>query len=81
MYIPQNVALSGHRGSERVLEQALNQALKLEAAKPAARSPVRLQVVSARALLGPWVPGNENSGTGQPICWECGGVSHLRKDC
>jgi hypothetical protein len=39
-------------GGNRVLDEALSQALKLEATKAAAR----LQVVRAGAFKGPWLP-------------------------
>jgi hypothetical protein len=66
-------------GGDRSLNEALNQALKLEAAKAAAGQPVRLREVT-RAPTG----GNESVDTrreGRPVCWQCGSPGHLRRDC
>jgi hypothetical protein len=57
--------------SERSLNKALNQTLKLEAAKAPARPPMRLWEVRAGAPMGTWLPLTELHGTGWPKCWKC----------
>jgi hypothetical protein len=63
-------------GGDRTLNEALNQALKLEAAKAAAGPPARL-----RELIG--APAGASQPTdrrqeGRPLCWHCGSAGHLR---
>jgi hypothetical protein len=66
-------------GGDRNINEALNQALKLEAAKAAAASPARL-----RGLTG--VPCRANQPADRrrevrPVCWQCRSAGHLRRDC
>jgi hypothetical protein len=48
-------------GGDRSLNEALNQALMLEAAKAAAGPPARLRKVTRTPM-----------GTRRPVCWHCG---------
>jgi hypothetical protein len=66
-------------GGDQNINEALNQALKLEAAKAAAGLPVRLW-----GLTG--VPSRANRPADRrckvrPICWQCGSTDHLCRDC
>jgi hypothetical protein len=66
-------------GGDQNINQALNQALKLEAANAAAGSPARL-----RGLIG--APSRAKYPTARrpevrTVCWQCGSTSNLRRDC
>jgi hypothetical protein len=66
-------------GGGRILNEALNQALKLEAAKAAAGPPARL-----REMTGVPARANQPSERGrdkQPVPWQCGSTSHPPRDC
>jgi len=66
-------------GGDRTLNEALNQALKLEAAKAAVGPPARLRELTeapARASQP-----NDRRREGPPLCWQCGSAGHLSRDC
>jgi hypothetical protein len=66
--------------SDRALNEVLNQALKMIAAKKATRPPARLrEVTSSSAGMTPTPP--ESRRHRRPACWQCGTTGHLRKDC
>jgi hypothetical protein len=67
-------------GGDRTLNEALNQALKLEAAKVAAGPLPRLREVT-RAPSGTTTPPPQRRREGRPVCWQCGTAVHLRRDC
>lgn len=73
-------SLDKARGSEEMLEEALSLVLHLDAAKAATRPPVRLCVAWAGVPSGPLLAGTDCSRTGQPICLQCGSMSHLKRD-
>jgi hypothetical protein len=50
--------------SDRPLNEALNKALKLGAAKVVPGQPAKLRDVRVRALMGTWPPGTEYHRTG-----------------
>lgn len=66
-------------GGDRPLNEALNQALKIKAAKAAAGPPTRLQEVTS--------PHGTSAATsrarryGGPVCWHYGNAGHLSRDC
>jgi hypothetical protein len=66
-------------GGDHTLNEALNQALKLEAAKSAAGPPPRLREVT-RAPSGTTPPPPQRRRDG-PVCWLCGTAGHRRRDC
>jgi hypothetical protein len=61
-------------GGERSLNEALNQALKLETVKAAATPPTPLKKLTAGPTKRTWSPATEPCRTGQPICWQCADV-------
>jgi hypothetical protein len=61
-------------GSKRMLDEALCQALKSEAAKAKARPPTRLHVVSTGASSEPWSLGTERSRIGDPHAGSVGAL-------
>jgi hypothetical protein len=64
-------------GGDRTLNQALNQALKLEAAAwPTARLREVTTVPTARPPTPP-----ERRRSEQPVCWWCGQPDHFQKYC
>jgi hypothetical protein len=66
-------------GGDRNLNEALNQAMKLEAAKEAAGATAKL-----RGLTGASPRANypaERRRDARPVCWQCGSTGHLRRDC
>lgn len=67
-------------GDDRTLNEALNQALKLEAAKSAAGPPARLREVT-RAPAGTKPPPFQRHRDGRPVCWQYGAAGHLGRDC
>jgi hypothetical protein len=66
-------------GGDRTLNEALNQALKLEAAKAAAAPPARLREVTRTPTTTQTTV--ERRRSGRPVCWQCGNAGHLRRDC
>jgi hypothetical protein len=67
-------------GGDDTLNGALNQALKLEAAKVAAGPPPRLREVT-RAPSGTTLLPPQCRRDGRLVCWQCGTAGHLRKNC
>jgi hypothetical protein len=68
-------------GGDRSINDALNQALKLKAAKTAAGPAAGLRYVRARATIGTRSKPSEHRKDGRPVCRQCGNVGHLRRDC
>jgi len=66
-------------GGDRTLNEALNQALKLEAAKATAGPPARLRELTGAPARASQPPDHRREG--RPICWQCGSPGHLRRDC
>jgi hypothetical protein len=62
-------------GGDRTLNEALNQALKLEAATG---PPARLRELT-RATARAYQP-SDRWGEGRPVCWQCESAVHLRRD-
>lgn len=65
-------------GGDSSLNDGLNLALEVQAAKVAASSPARL-LEATIASMGPrpsLVKGRKN---GQPPCWQCENAGHLRR--
>jgi hypothetical protein len=65
------------RGGHRTLNEALNQALKLEAAKAAAGPPARLRELTGAPARASQLPDRRRDG--RPLWWECGSAGHLRR--
>jgi hypothetical protein len=65
-------------GGDRTLNEALNQAVKLKAAKAAAVPPAWLPL---RKVVGTPAPPTESHRRGRTVCWQCGSTGHLRKGC
>lgn len=63
----------------KTLVEAMWQEFSAELA--VAEPPVRLQVVRVDILMGTQLPGAKCHRTGKPICQQCGGIGHLRRDC
>lgn len=63
------------------LNEALKQALQLEAAKTEARPEARSQEVEIGGCMRIWSPETERRRTGRPVCWQCEDVCHLRREC
>jgi hypothetical protein len=66
-------------GGDQTLNEALNQALKLEAGKAAARPPARLWELT-RAPARAKQP-SECGREGRPVSWQCGSASCPPRDC
>jgi hypothetical protein len=66
-------------GGERNLNEALSQAMKLEAAKEAAEPAAKLRGMT-RATSSSNYPA-ERRREGRPVCCHCGSPGHLRRDC
>lgn len=66
-------------GGDQTLNEALNQALKLEVAKAAVGPPARLQELTGALARGSQPP--EHQREGRPVCWQCRSTSLLRRDC
>jgi hypothetical protein len=62
-----------------MLVEALNQDLRLATAEAAACSQVRLWMVCGGVLEGPQLQWINSGRAEQPVCWQCGGVGHLRE--
>ena len=62
-------------GGDLTLNEALNQALKLEAAKAAAGTPARLSELTGASARASQPPDRRRDG--RPLCWQCGSASHL----
>lgn len=67
-------------GSEKSLNEALNQTVKLEAAKAVVRKTAKLPEVRVAAPMRIWSPATERSRIEGPASWQCGDISHLRRD-
>jgi hypothetical protein len=67
-------------GGDRTLNEALNQALKLEAAKAAAGPTARMREVTRVPTARPPKP-PERRRSERPVCWWCGQPGHLQKYC
>jgi len=65
-------------GGDRNLNEALNQALKWEAAKAAAGPPARLQELTGASARASQPPDRRREG--RLLCWQCGSASHLHRD-
>jgi hypothetical protein len=73
--VKQHLLMTG----DRTLNEALNQALKLEAAKAATGPPERLRdltTATARASQP-----SDRRRKARPVCWQCETAGHLRRDC
>jgi hypothetical protein len=66
-------------GGDRTLNEALNQVLKLETAKAAAGPLARLRDLTGAPARASQPPDRRRGG--RPVCWQCGSVGHLRRDC
>jgi len=66
-------------GGDWTLNEALNQALKLEATKAAAGPPARLRKLTGASARVSQPPDRRREG--RPLCWQCGSADHLRRDC
>ena len=66
-------------GGDRTLNEALNQALKLEAAKETAGPPARLRELTGVPAKASQSPDHRRERS--PVCWQCGSTGHLRRDC
>jgi hypothetical protein len=66
---------------ERVFYKAFSQVMRLEAAKTAASSPARLQMVRSGAPIGTQSPGVVCCRTGWPTCWHFREIGHFGRDC
>jgi hypothetical protein len=67
-------------GGACTLNEALNQALKIEAAKAAAWPTARLREVT-RIPTGRPPTRPERRRNERPVCWECGKPGHFWRDC
>jgi ribosomal protein L34E len=67
-------------GGDRTLNEALNQAMKLDAAKAAAWPTSRVREVTRVPTGRPPTP-PERRRSEQPVCWWCGQPGHLQKYC
>jgi hypothetical protein len=67
-------------GGDRPMNEALNRALKVEAAKAAAGLLPRLREVP-RAPFGTTRPPPQRQRDGRPVCWQCATTGHLKGDC
>jgi len=66
-------------GGDRTLNEAFNQALKLEAAKAATGPPARLRELT-RATARASQPSDRRR-EGRGLCWQCESAGHLLRDC
>jgi hypothetical protein len=66
-------------GGDRKLNEALNQALKLEAAKAVTGPPAGLRKLTAVTYRANQPADRRRKGW--PLCWQCGFTGHLRIDC
>jgi hypothetical protein len=64
-----------------MLNEALNQAVKLEVTNSVSEPPSRLQVVTAEVLVRTHLLGAERRSIGQPVCWQCEDIEHYKMDC
>jgi hypothetical protein len=67
-------------GGNRSLNEALNQALKLEEVKAVDGPPARLQEVK-RVPMGMRLPPAKHCRDERPVCWQCRNAGHLSRDC
>jgi len=67
------------KGGDRTLNEALNQAIKMEASKKAAEPPTRLQKLTRALARASQL--SDRRREEQPVCWQCGSAGHLRRDC
>jgi hypothetical protein len=67
-------------GGDRTLNEALNRAVKLEAAKAAAWTTARLQEVTRVPTGRPPTP-LERRRNERPLCWQCGKSGYFWRDC
>jgi hypothetical protein len=67
-------------GGARTLNEALNQAVKLEAAKAAAWPAARLREATRVPTERPPTP-SECRRSERPVCWWCGQPGHIQKYC
>jgi hypothetical protein len=65
-------------GGDRTLNEALNQALKLEAVQAAAGPLARLRELTGAPARASHPPDRQREG--RPLCWQCGSAGHLRRD-
>jgi hypothetical protein len=68
-------------GRKKSLNEALNQAVKLQVAKAVVRPTAKVPEVRVAAPMRIWSPETERSRTQGPISWQCGDIDHLRRDC
>ena len=66
-------------GGDRTLNEALDQALKLEAVKAAAGPQARLRELTEAPARASQPPDRRREG--RHLCWQCGSAGHLRRDC
>jgi hypothetical protein len=67
-------------GDDRTLNEAINQAVKLEAAKAAAWPTARMREVTRVPTARPHTP-PERRRSERPVYWWCGQPGHLQKYC
>jgi hypothetical protein len=67
-------------GGARKLNEALNQALRIEEARAAAWPTARLREVTRVPTGRPPTPPDRNRNE-RPVCWEFGRRGHLWRDC
>jgi hypothetical protein len=64
-------------GGEKMINEALRQALKLQAVLLA----TRLHKTNARTFLGSRSPPTQRRDTRRPACWSCGELGHFQGSC
>jgi len=66
------------KGGDRTLNEALNQAMKMEASKAAPEPPARLQKFTGALARTRQL--SDHRWEGRPECWQRGSAGHLRRD-
>jgi len=61
---------------DRRVNEALYQAMKMEASRAAAKSPARKQKLTGALARASQLPDRRRER--QPLCWQCGSAGHLR---
>ena len=66
------------KGGGRTLNEALKQAMKMEASKAAPEPPARLQKLTGELVMTS--QRSDHRWEGRPVCWQSGSAGHLRRD-
>ena len=66
------------KGGGRTLNEALKQAMKMEASKAAPEPPARLQKLTGELVMTS--QRSDHRWEGRPVCWQRGSAGHLRRD-